>query len=172
MVLNRCIHSSIELWLTMNNYKQKNSTKGVTLIELMIVIGLFAVILTIAGSGFVLGLKSFNYVENEIYDHQNLNLAATSLIREARVATLLDLDNTVPGTVKLTITRSNNTQVVFQYLAIEQKLYKDTYPFVTGLTQFEIQLSDLDNDGIDDVLILTMTGLDETNMIKTNVRLR
>lgn len=156
----------------MNKSEFVNNNRGVTLIEFIIVIGLFAVILTIAGSGFVLGLNAFNFVENEVYDHQNLNFAATSLIMEARVATSIDVNITNPNIVLITILRSNDTQVLYRYVISEEILYKDDYPLVTGLTAFEAYLTDLDNDGSDDLLVLNMMALDESNVIRTNVRLR
>lgn len=156
----------------MNKREFANNNRGVTLIELIIVIGLFAVILTIAGSGFVLGLNAFNFVENEVYDHQNLNYAATSLIMEARVATSIDVDTANPNIILITIIRSNDTQVLYRYVISEEILYKDDYPLVTGLTAFEAYFTDLDNDGSDDLLVLNMMALDESNVIRTNVRLR
>ena len=156
----------------MNKIRLKNNNKGVTLIELIIVIGIFALILTIAGSGFLLGLNSFSFVAGEVYDHQNLNLATTSIIREARVASLIEMDDSDANVVSLTITRSNNTQVKFEYVISEEVLYKNGFTFTTGITEFTAVLSDLDNDATDDLLVIHMAGLDDTNAVNTSVRSR
>ena len=51
-------------------------------------------------------------------------------------------------------------------------LYKNGFAFTTGITEFTAVLSDLDNDATDDLLVIHMAGLDDTNAVNTSVRLR
>jgi len=84
----------------------KNNTRGFTLIELIVAIGLFSILVAIAAGGFTNALRTQREVAGLIAAQSNAGLAIEQMAREARTGdefchtpTLPNTEPTTPGQV-------------------------------------------------------------------------
>ncbi|WIV11017.1 prepilin-type N-terminal cleavage/methylation domain-containing protein [Proteiniborus sp. MB09-C3] len=140
--------------------------KGITLIELLIVVPLVAIIIMISYNLFFLSTKSFNYVKDTFNSSEDIRVFINNIQKEASQAKKAVEDNTV-----LFKPANSNNNVLYIYTDIDnddipelvryrlegnemkrdiKKAANSKYPFkfTNPFTSEKVVLSNITNDGI------------------------
>lgn len=140
--------------------------KGITLIELLIVVPLVAIIIMISYNLFFLSTKSFNYVKDTFNSSEDIRVFINDIQKEASQAKKAVEDNTV-----LFKPANSNNNVLYIYTDIDnddipelvryrlegnevkrdiKKAVNSKYPlkFTNPFTSEKVVLSNIANDGI------------------------
>ncbi len=72
-------------------FNQLNSRKGVTLIEMLIVLGLISVVISVAASMFLFGLKTFAHGNAQYGIQSDVRLASDYIQKQVRYATSVEV---------------------------------------------------------------------------------
>ncbi|MDR4948759.1 prepilin-type N-terminal cleavage/methylation domain-containing protein [Neobacillus cucumis] len=117
-------------------FKMQNNEKGVTLIELLAAISLLSVILLLASSIQMLGLKQSSSQTSDIQNQSNIRLAMNIITREIRKAStvsFVNIDDTVNTNDQLII---NGVDV---YKLENNSITKNTNTLITNIQTFTIK---------------------------------
>lgn len=128
--------------------------KGVTLVELLIVLAIFGIVLTCIFAFFIFNNKSFSIGENQSEAQYNVRLASESITRELRVADTIEILDGIPDTF----------DVYKKYIFIDDnsiKLYMGGYEKVIlkGTSNFTPVLTFNKKAGNDKVLNFVIDGI-------------
>lgn len=117
-------------------FKMQNNEKGVTLIELLAALSLLSVILLLASSIQMLGLKQSSSQTSDIQNQSNIRLAMNIITREIRKAStvsFVNIDDTVNTNDQLII---NGVDV---YKLENNSITKNTNTLITNIQTFTIK---------------------------------
>jgi prepilin-type N-terminal cleavage/methylation domain-containing protein len=113
-----------------------NNEKGVTLIELLAALSLLSIILLLASSVQLLGLKQSSSQTSEIQNQSNVRLAMNIITREIRKAstvTFINIDDTDSSNDQLKI---NGVDI---YKLENKNITKNADPLITNIQTFTLK---------------------------------
>ena len=117
-------------------FKMQKNEKGVTLIELLAALSLLSVVLLLASSIHMLGLKQSSSQITDIQNQSNIRLAMNIITREIRKAStvsFVNIDDTVTTNDQLII---NGVDV---YKLENNSITKNTNTLITNIQTFTIK---------------------------------
>jgi len=138
----------------------RNNEKGVTLIELLAAVSLLSLILLLASSVHILGLKQSSSQTTEIQNQSNVRLAMNMITREIRKAStvsFLNIDDTDSSNDQLQI---NGVDV---YKLNNKSIMKNTDPLIANIQTFTLKKVK------DDMYTITIANVPANNLPQTTL---
>ncbi|MEH7118470.1 prepilin-type N-terminal cleavage/methylation domain-containing protein, partial [Neobacillus vireti] len=114
----------------------RNNEKGVTLIELLAAVSLLSLILLLASSVHILGLKQSSSQTSEIQNQSNVRLAMNIITREVRKAStvsFINIDDTDSSNDQLKI---NGVDI---YKLDNKNITKNANPLINNIQTFTLK---------------------------------
>ncbi|TWE02564.1 prepilin-type N-terminal cleavage/methylation domain-containing protein [Neobacillus bataviensis] len=137
-----------------------NNEKGVTLIELLAALSLLSIILLLASSVQLLGLKQSSSQSSEIQNQSNVRLAMNIITREIRKAstvTFINIDDTDSSNDLLKI---NGIDI---YKLENKNITKNADPLITNIQTFTLKKIK------DDMYTITIANTPSNNLPQTTL---
>lgn len=138
--------------------------KGITLVELLIVFALISMILSIAYSLNIFGIKSFSKASSQANVQENVRLAVDFITKEARYATqleILDYVETIPEKAQID---KDEYYILLKDHSIEYR-YKDHSRIIANFIE---DLSFFKNQTVDKILNFEIKGNDQEQKYDLN----
>ncbi|PFO03547.1 hypothetical protein COJ85_12905 [Bacillus sp. AFS076308] len=138
----------------------QNSEKGVTLIELLAALSLLSIILLLASSVHLLGLKQSSSQTSEIQNQSNVRLAMNIITREIRKAStvsFINIDDTDLSNDQLKI---NGVDI---YKLENKNITKNANPLITNIQTFTLKKVK------DDMYTITIANIPSNNLPQTTL---
>lgn len=138
----------------------QNSEKGVTLIELLAALFLLSIILLLASSVHLLGLKQSSSQTSEIQNQSNVRLAMNIITREIRKAStvsFINIDDTDLSNDQLKI---NGVDI---YKLENKNITKNANPLITNIQTFTLKKVK------DDMYTITIANIPSNNLPQTTL---
>ena len=140
--------------------KGRNNEKGVTLIELLAALSLLSIILLLASSVHLLGLKQSSSQTSEIQNQSNVRLAMNIITREIRKAStvsFINIDDTDSSNDQLKI---NGVDI---YKLENKNITKNADPLITNIQTFTLKKVK------DDMYTITIANIPSNNLPQTTL---
>ncbi|MCM3725302.1 prepilin-type N-terminal cleavage/methylation domain-containing protein [Neobacillus cucumis] len=134
---------------------KRNNEKGVTLIELLAALSLLSIILLLASSVHLLGLKQSSSQTSEIQNQSNVRLAMNSITREIRKAStvsFINIDDTDSSNDQLKI---NGVDI---YKLENKNITKNADPLIANIQTFTLKKVK------DDMYSITIANIPSNNL--------
>jgi prepilin-type N-terminal cleavage/methylation domain-containing protein len=134
--------------------------KGVTLVELLAALSLLSIILLLAGSVHIFGLKQSSNQAADIQNQSNVRLAMNIITKEIRKASIVRFDNIDDVNEENDLLTINGTDV---YKLENKNLTKNSQPLITNLQKFTLKKIK------DDMFSITISNSATNNIPQTTL---
>ena len=138
----------------------KNNEKGVTLIELLAALSLLSIILLLASSVHLLGIKQSSSQTAEINNQSNVRLAINIITREIRKASTVSFVNIDDSDITNDQLKINGVDV---YKLENKQITKNADPLINNIQTFTLKIVK------DDMYTITIANIPSNNLPQTTL---
>jgi len=138
----------------------KNNEKGVTLIELLAALSLLSIILLLASSVHLLGIKQSSSQTAEINNQSNVRLAINIITREIRKASTVSFVNIDDSDITNDQLKINGVDV---YKLGNKNITKNADPLINNIQTFTLKIVK------DDMYTITIANIPSNNLPQTTL---
>ncbi|ULT55841.1 prepilin-type N-terminal cleavage/methylation domain-containing protein [Neobacillus drentensis] len=138
----------------------QNNEKGVTLIELLAALSLLSIILLLAGSVHMLGIKQSSSQTAEINNQSNVRLAMNIITREIRKASTVSFVNIDDSDITNDQLKINGVDV---YKLANKNIMKNADPLINNIQTFTLKKIK------DDMYTITIANIPSNNLPQTTL---
>ncbi|MEH7093895.1 prepilin-type N-terminal cleavage/methylation domain-containing protein [Neobacillus vireti] len=138
----------------------QNNENGVTLIELLAALSLLSIILLLAGSVHLLGIKQSSSQTAEINNQSNVRLAMNIITREIRKASTVSFVNIDDSDITNDQLKINGVDV---YKLADKNIMKNADPLINNIQIFNLKKVK------DDMYTITIANIPSNNLPQTTL---
>jgi prepilin-type N-terminal cleavage/methylation domain-containing protein len=139
---------------------RQNNEKGVTLIELLAALSLLSIILLLASSVHMLGIKQSSSQTAEINNQSNVRLAINIITREIRKASTVSFVNIDDSDITNDQLKINGVDV---YKLENKNITKNANPLINNIQTFTLKKVK------DDMYTITIANIPSNNLPQTTL---